>query len=68
MIQQMVNSMFKNHPMYKRALEMTNGKSEEEIKQVINNLCQQRGININEAQKQFEMQFSNMFGKGGINR
>ena len=41
---------------------MAQGKSENELKQVAVNLCKQRGININEAYKQFQ----NFMG--GMNR
>lgn len=42
--------------------QLAQGKSEDELKQVAVNLCQQRGININEAYKQFQ----NFMG--GMNR
>lgn len=38
------------------------GKSENELKQIANNLCKQRGININDAYKQFQAQMQGMFG------
>ena len=44
---------------------------EQELKQIASNLCKQRGIDIEEAYKQFEKQFSGMMGKQnnhGINR
>jgi hypothetical protein len=41
---------------------MAQGKSENELKQVAVNLCKQRGINIDEAYKQFQ----NFMG--GMNR
>lgn len=71
MIQQMANQMLKNNPLFQRAMQMAQGKSEEELKQIANNLCKQRGIDIDEAYKQFEQQFSGMMGKQnnrGINR
>lgn len=71
MIQQMVNQMLRSNPLFQRAMQMAHGKSEEELKQIANNLCKQRGIDINEAYKQFEQQFSGMMGKQnnhGINR
>ena len=71
MIQQMANQMLKNNPLFQRAMQMAQGKSEDELKQIANNLCKQRGINIDEAYKQFEQQFSGMMGKQnnhGINR
>ena len=71
MIQQMANQMLRNNPSFQRAMQMAHGKSEEELKQIANNLCKQRGINIDEAYAQFEQQFSGMMGKQnshGINR
>lgn len=71
MIQQMANQMLKNNPLFQRAMQMAQGKSEDELKQIANNLCKQRGIDIDEACKQFEQQFSGMMGKQnnrGINR
>ena len=71
MIQQMANQMLKNNPLFQRAMQMAQGKSEDELRQIANNLCKQRGIDIDEACKQFEQQFSGMMGKQnnhGINR
>ena len=71
MIQQMANQMLRNNSLFQRAMQMAHGKSEEELKQIANNLCKQRGINIDEAYAQFEQQFSGMMGKQnnhGINR
>ena len=71
MTQQMVNQMLRNNPLFQRAQQMAQGKSEEELKQIANNLCKQRGINLNEAYEQFEKQFSGMIEKQnnhGINR
>ena len=57
-----MNNMFynlmKTNPMFKRAMEMSKGKSKEEMEQIAENLCKQRGINIEDAKKQF----SSMFG------
>lgn len=53
--------MMKNNPLYKRAEQMAQGKTNEELKQVAVNLCKQRGIDLDTAYKQF----CNMFG---INR
>lgn len=71
MMQQMVNQMLRSNPLFQRAQQMAQGKSEEELKQIANNLCKQRGIDLNEAYIQFEKQFSGMMGKQnnhGINR
>lgn len=71
MTKQMVNQMLRSNPLFQRAKQMAQGKSEEELKQIANNLCKQRGINIDEAYAQFEKQFSGIMGKQnnhGINR
>ncbi len=52
MMQQIMQKMIRHNPLYRRAEQMAQGKSEEELKQVAVNLCQQRGINLDEAQKQ----------------
>lgn len=43
--------------MFQRAQQMAQGKSEEELKTVAENICKERGININEAYEQFTKQF-----------
>ena len=71
MMQKMVNQMLRSNPLFQRAQQMAQGKSEEELKQIANNLCKQRGINIDEAYAQFEKLFSGIMGKRnnhGINR
>lgn len=62
MMQQMMQQMIRRNPLYRRAEQMAQGKSEEELKQVAVNLCKQRGINIGEAYKQFQTFM------GGMNR
>lgn len=54
-------SMFQNNPMFQRAQQMVQGKSEQEIEQIASNLCKQRGININDAFEQFK-KFKSQFG------
>ena len=51
MLEQIKNQ---NPELYKKAEEMISGKSENELKQLANNLAQQRGINLS--------QFANQFG------
>ena len=36
---------------------MANGKSEAELRQIAQNLCQQKGIDMNQALQQFQAQF-----------
>lgn len=57
-----IEKIFGSNPMFQRAKQMAQGKSENELKQIANNLCKQRGININDAYKQFQAQMQGMFG------
>lgn len=57
-----IMNMIKNNPLYKRAEQMAQGKSDDELKQVAINLCKQRGIDLEQAYKQFQTFM------GGINR
>ena len=57
-----IEKMFGSNPMFQRAKQMAQGKSENELKQIANNSCKQRGININDAYKQFQAQMQGMFG------
>lgn len=62
--QQMVNMMTNfasQNPLFQRAQQMAQGKSEQELMQVAQNLCQQRGIDIQAAYQAFQ-QFGAMFG------
>lgn len=52
---------FSNNPLFQRAQQMAQGKSEKELEQTAINLCQQRGINMQHALKEFQ-NFKKMFG------
>ena len=54
MFQKLSKQMMQNNPLFKRAEEMAQGKSEKELEQVARNLCNQRGIDIEQAYKQFQ--------------
>ena len=58
---QAITNMIQSNPAMKRALEMTKGKSGEEIQQVCRNICEQRGINYDDALNQFKS-ISSQFG------
>lgn len=62
MFQKLSKQMMQNNPLFKRAEEMAQGKSEQELEQVARNLCEQRGINLEQAYKQFQAFM------GGMNR
>lgn len=53
----MMQQMFGNNPMMSRAMQMSQGKSPQELQQVVMNLAQQRGI----SQEQLQ-QMMNQFG------
>ena len=53
---QMFQQQFGNDPMFGRALQMTKGKSEDEIKATVRNLARQKGMDDN-ALNQFLSQF-----------
>ena len=65
-MEMILTQAFGNNPMYQRAKQMAEGKSEQELKQIASNLCKQRGINIEEAYKQFQNQMKQMQGMFGV--
>ena len=50
-------AQMQNNPLFQRAQQMAAGKSPQELQQIAKNLCQQRGINIDEAYNQFKQMF-----------
>ena len=48
----LMQSMFGNNPIMQRAMQMGQGKSPQELQQVVKNLAQQRGMN-NDQLNQF---------------
>lgn len=46
--------------MFQRAQQMAQGKNQQELEQTAKNLCQQIGIDYNDALKQFNNQMPNM--------
>lgn len=57
MILKMMQGQLQNNPLFRRAQQMADGKSEKELEQIAKNLCEQRGINIDQAMEQFKKQF-----------
>lgn len=57
--QQMMQGMFQNNPLFQRAQQMAQGKSEQELEQVARNLCQQRGVDFETMKQQFQGMMSN---------
>lgn len=60
---QAIDSLMQNNPMMKRAMEMSNGRSPEQIQQVCRNICEQRGLNYDQMLQQFQ----SMASQFGIN-
>lgn len=56
-----MNNNFSNNPLFQRAQQMAQGKNEQQLEQTAENLCRQRGIDMQQALKQFQ-QFKKMFG------
>lgn len=52
---QMVQQLATQNPQIKQILDMTNGKSRTEINQMINQMAQQKGINLSELATQIGM-------------
>ena len=57
MMLKMMQGQLQNNPLFIRAQQMADGKSEKELEQIAKNLCEQRGINIDQAMEQFKKQF-----------
>ena len=49
----MMQQMFGNHPLFKRAQMMLQGKSHKAQIKVIENLCKQRGIDLTQLKQMF---------------
>jgi len=43
----LLESMAQNSPTVARALQMTNGKSEQDVMQIANNLAKEQGVDLN---------------------
>lgn len=56
-----MNKNFNSNSLFQRAQQMAQGKSEQQLEQTAENLCKQRGIDMQQALKQFQ-QFKKMFG------
>lgn len=53
-VQQMVQMASKNNPMFGRAQQIVNNNPKNTFESIARNMCQQRGINFDDAVKQFE--------------
>lgn len=69
-----MSKMLQGNPMFQRAQQMAQGKNQQELEQTARNLCQQIGIDYNDALNQFNNQMPNMLNNilgqnnNGINR
>lgn len=54
---QALMGQFGNNPLFSRAQQMAQGKSPQEIEQIARNLCQQKGVDFDQAKAQFQKQF-----------
>ena len=48
---------YQNNPMFQRAQQMAAGKSPQEMQHIAQNICTQKGIDIDSAFSQFKNQF-----------
>lgn len=48
-----MNNPYINNPLFQRAIQMTQNKTNEEKMQTIQNVCNNMGIDINSAYQQF---------------
>ena len=56
MMQGMVQNQLLSNPMFQRAQQMAQGKSPDELRQTAQNLCQNMGIDFEQAIQQFKSQ------------
>lgn len=49
----LMQQMYGNNPMFQRALQMLQGKSHEGQMEVLNNICKQRGIDLEQLKAMF---------------
>ena len=49
----MMQQMFSGNPMFQRAIQMLQGKSHEAQMEVLNNVCKQKGINLQQLKQMF---------------
>lgn len=46
-----------SNPMFQMAMTMSKGKNPQELKQIAENICKEKGINLEEAYQAFQQQF-----------
>ena len=50
---QLMQQMFSGDPAFSRAIQMAQGKSPQQIEQIVKNLCGQRGIDYEQFKQTF---------------
>jgi hypothetical protein len=50
---QMMQQMFSGDPTFNRAMQMAQGKSPQQVEQIVRNLCQERGIDFEQFKQNF---------------
>lgn len=56
-MQNLMQSNFQNNPLFERAKQMAKGKDDDQLMQTARNLCQQQGIDFDQAFAQFKQYF-----------
>lgn len=49
----LMQQMLGNNPMFQRAVQMMEGRSPEEMEQVLRNVCQQKGLDYDQMKNMF---------------
>ena len=55
----MVQNILYQNPLFQRAIQMAQGKSETELIQVAENICREKGINVEQAKQAYMSMFNN---------
>ena len=53
----MMQNNLQNNPLFERAKQMAKGKNDDQLMQTARNLCQQQGIDFDQAFAQFKQQY-----------
>ena len=49
----MMQQMFNGDPTFTRAMQMAQGKSPQQVEQIVRNLCQERGLDFEQLKQNF---------------
>ena len=56
---QIMQNMLYQNPLFQRAIQMAQGKSETELMKVAENICREKGINVEQAKQAYMSMFNN---------